>query len=1063
MSRSIHSSISGLSIRRHIGTLMLALAVMVTGLYFVNRLPVDLLPSITYPRIGIRLNVDGITPEVAVDEITRPLEEAVSTVEGVEQIYSQTREGRVRVDLYFAPGGNVDQALNDTTAAVNRARSQLPDDSEAPRIFKFDPSQLPVYELALTSPELQGVDLRRFAEDELERELVVVPGVASVDIAGGIVEEVQVDLDLDRIQALGLGLTDILNDIQARNQDISGGRLQGGFSEALTRTVGRFRDPSEIRDLRFTTPNGTVVRLSEFAQIEVRPADEGVRVTLNGDPAVRLSIQKQPEANTILVVDAIKRRLGQLQQSGLITPTMILTATTDESRFIRSSIKAVATAGFTGAALAGVAVLLFLGSLRQTLIVVMAIPLATLTAIVLMGGFGLSINIISLGGLALGVGIVVDNAIVMLENITRGIEAVPTSLPDYSQRVLEQAERSSHEVESALIASTMTNLVAVLPFLLIGGIVSLLFNELLLTISFAVAGSLVVGLTVVPMLTSRLLSIPISSGIRRVWLWRGFAQGLGAGTVAYQRTLALLLRRPLLLILLAFLVLGGGSYGMLDHLDQELLPRISTGQARLFANFAPSTTLETNYQIMQAVDQILLDQPETDYVFTTAGGFAFGGNTTENPLRGTSSITLKPGSPVGPFVDQVNGSLRQLNLVGSRIRVAPGTVRGLSTRTSAVDAEVDVVLQSEDAQILQQAGQLVLRTLDEQATLATFRPDADANQPEVQIIPDWERATPLRLNLPTLGRVVQTAVQGLVPTQLQRGEQLIDIRVQLANGSVTQPSQLQRLPLFVQNNQPIRLGDVATVALAEAPGEIQRINQRQVFIIEGSLTEAASQNAALTEVDQIMTELELPAGVTLLPSEVLASNQALRQSLIVLGSLAAFLVFVVMAVQYNSLIDPLVIILSVPLALSGGILGLYVTETPVGMTVMVGAILLIGIVVNNAILMVELANQIRQEQDLDYRSAILQAAPRRLRPILMTTVTTVLGLFPLALGLGEGSELLQPLGVVVFSGLSVATLLTLFIIPCFYVVLHGSTRPPRKQSLLPALESSMRPPVSSSY
>lgn len=1055
-------SVSGLAIRRHIGTLMLALAVIVMGFYFVTRLPVDLLPSIVYPRIGVRVDVAGVTPEVAIDEITRPLEESLATVEGVEQIYSTTREGQVRVDLYFAPGGNIDQALNDTTAAVNRARGRLPDEVSAPTVFKFDPSQLPVYEFALKAPDLEGVELRRFAEEELARDLGVVPGVATVDVAGGITEEVQVDLDLERMQALGLGLTDVLSQVQARNQDISGGRIRGEVSESLTRTVGRFRSPEDIQALRFNTPNGATVRLTDFATVAVRPAAEGVRVTLNGEPAVRLSIQKQPDANTITVVEGIRRRLDQLRATGIIPPEMTLTATSDESRFIRSSIQNVATAGLSGAALAGIAVLLFLGSLRQTLIVVIAIPLATLTAILLMGLFGLSINIISLGGLALGVGIVVDNAIVMLENIAKGVEGIPRENGNaqwFEQRVIDQAEQSSRELESALLASTATNLVSVLPFLLIGGFVSLIFNELILTISFAVAGSLVVGLTVVPMLTSRLFTIRRSSGLKQFGLWQRFERGVIGGTYAYQRLLGRLLLRPGLLILVAFLLLGGGSYWMAGQLNQELLPRISTGQVNLFANFAPGTTLETNRRIMQEVDRILLEQPEVEYVFTTAGGSAFGGSTFENPLRGTSTITLKPGTEVGPVVDRVNGLMNRLNLVGSRIRVSPGSVRGLSTRNSAVNAEVDVVLQGEDAEALQQASRMALQALDEQATLSTFRPDADDNQPEVQIWPDWERATPLRLSTQDMGRVVQTAVQGSVPTQLQLGNRLMDVRVQLGSGGITQPSQLERLPLFVQNGQPVRLGDVARLQRAEAPGEIRRINQRQVAILNGSLTAGATQSAAIAEVDEILSGLEWPAGVTRLPSEALATNRELRNNLLLLGSLAAFLVFVVMAVQYNSLIDPLVIMLTVPLALSGGILGLFITNTSVGATVLVGAVLLVGIVVNNAILMVELANQLREEQGLDYRSAILNAAPQRLRPILMTTVTTVLGLFPLALGLGEGSELLQPLGVVVFSGLSLATLLTLFVIPCFYVLLHGmgrKTKPPTFPDL-PTLESPALP------
>ncbi|NJL98462.1 MAG: efflux RND transporter permease subunit [Synechococcaceae cyanobacterium SM2_3_2] len=1033
-------SISGTAIRRHIGTLMLALAVLVMGFFFINRLPVALLPSITYPRIGVRIDTPGIAPEIAIDEITRPLEEALSTTEGVEQLYSSTREGQVRVDLYFAAGGDIDQALNETTAAVNRAWGRLPSELEAPVVFKFDPSNLPVFEFALTSASLGPTELRTLADEDLSRELGVVPGVASVDVAGGNPPEVQVNLDLTRMQALGLGLTSVLTQLQERNQDVSGGWLQGGTVEALTRTVGRIRDVEELRNLRFTSDSGSQVLLTEFAQLQDQAAPQQVQVSLNGSPAIKLSIQKQPEANTIAVVDGIRRRLEQLSQTGLLPEDAVITATTDESRFIRSSIQNVALSGLSGAVLAGIAVLLFLGSLRQTFIVVVAIPLASLMAVILMGLFGLSINIISLGGLALGVGIVVDNAIVMLENIATGTAGIPRdqgSPRQYAEQILDQSERSSRELESALLASTATNLVSVLPFLLIGGFISLIFNELILTISFAVAGSLVVGLTVVPMLTSRLLTIRRSSGISRLWILQRFNWGVRSGTFAYQSLLAKLLRRPILVLLTALLFLGGSSVWMVGQLNQELLPRISTGQVRFFGSFPLGTTFSQNHRAMAAVDQIIQAQPETEYAFTIAGGSAFGGNLSENPRRGTSEITLVPGTHVGEYVDRVNQQLGSLNLVDTRLRVSPGSVRGLNARNSAVNADVDVVLQGNDAEALTRAGEQVLAALDERGSLARYRPDGDESQAEVRIVPDWQRAGPLGLTPQSIGRVVSTALQGSTATQLQQGNQLIDVRVQLAEGSITQPSQLLQVPLFVQNGQPVRLGDVARLEEGLAPSEIPRINQRQVYIIVGDRLDGVSQNAAIAEANQIVASLELPAGVTVLPSGAAESNQELRHSLVLLGSLAAFLVFVVMAVQYNSLIDPLVIMLTVPLALSGGIAGLFFTNTAVGATVLVGAVLLVGIVVNNAILLVELANQIRTEQGLTYKQAMLLAAPQRLRPILMTTVTTVLGLFPLALGIGEGSELLQPLGVVVFSGLSLATLLTLFVIPSVYVLLHG--------------------------
>lgn len=1033
-------SLSTLAIRRHIASLVLTVAVVVLGVFFIRQLPVDLLPSITYPRIGLRADAPGVSPEVAVDEVTRPLEEALAATEGVVQVVSQTREGRISLDLYFEPGGDIDQALSDATATLNRARSSLPDTVGQPRLFKFDPSQLPIYEAALTSPSLPGVALRIFAEQELSRELITVPGVANIDVSGGVQEEVQINLNPARMQALGIGITDVLDALSERNLDTSGGRIEGPNGEPLTRVAGRFQDSDEIRDIIFEVGSGQArqqVYLRDFAEVVDGTEEQRILVNLNGEPAVKVSIQKQPAANTVATVEGVKQRIEALRESGLLPADLVLNVTLDESIFIENSIRNVVISGLTGAGLAGMAVLLFLGSLRQTFIIVVAIPLASLVAIMLMELFGLSLNVFSLGGLALGVGIVVDNAIVMLENIVKGVE-------NSNKPVIRQAEVSSRELESALLASTTTNLVAVLPFLLIGGFISLLFNELVLTVSFAVGASLIVALTVVPVLTSRLLAVRKTSGVASFWLIRQFDLRLQGLTRQYGRLLGRVLQRRVWAIALAFVLFGGSSLWMVGRIPQEILPEIATGQAGMFVQFPPGTTLVENQTVMAAIDELMMAQPEVEYVFSTSGGFLFGGNTSANVLRATSSITLLPRTDVQAFSDRMSKAFNRLNLVNTRIRVSPGRVRGLILNNSPIRGDVDVILQGSDTALLEETGARVLSALDEGATLARYSPDADPRQPEVQIRPDWERAADLGLSAEDVGRTVQTLISGAVPTQIQREDRLVDVRVQTPDRLIQNPAELSQLPLFDAgsagengSNQLARLGDIAAIGKGQAPGEIQRIGQRQVFIIEGRLTDGANLGAALEEAERIVAEVSLPEGISRLPSFSAQSNEAIASGIGILGGLAAFLVFTVMAVQYNSLIDPLVIMLTVPLALAGGIFGLFVTQTAIGATVIVGAVLLVGIVVNNAIILVELANQIYEWDGCDRFTAMLKAAPQRLRPILMTTITTVLGMFPLALGIGQGSEFLQPLGVVVFSGLSLATLLTLFIIPCFYTLFHA--------------------------
>ncbi|MCA6586079.1 MAG: efflux RND transporter permease subunit [Pseudanabaena sp. M090S1SP1A06QC] len=1033
-------SISAIAIRRHIGTLMLTLAIFVMGAFYISRLQVDLLPSIVYPRIGVQINIPGISPEVAITEVTKPLEEALALTEGVNQLFSRTREGQVRVDLFFDAGSNVEQALNNTVASFNRGRSQLPDNIEDARIFKFDPSQFPIYEFALTSPSLSLTELRLFADEELGRELAIVPGVAGIDVVGGVKEEIQVNLDLKRLQAVGVSIDDVLKALRDRNVDISGGRLRNGTVEPLTRAIGRFRNAKELESLSFTVPSGSAtiqrqVYLRDFAEIVDGKEEQRIFTSLNSQAAVRLLVTKQPDANTIEVVDRVTEKIAALQVSGAIPSDAIITATLDESKLIRASVANVTSSGILGAILAGTAVLLFLGSIRQTLIITLAIPLATLASIIAMGIFGFSMNLFSLGGLALGVGGVVDCSIVMLDNIINGLERNRKN--HGLQDIIAQAQISSSEIESALVASTSTNLVVIFPFLLLGGFLSLLFNQLILTISFGNIAAIVIAITVVPMIASRLLGIPWSSRLGETWFMRGFQQRFAAATLGYAGFLSRVVHYRLWVVIAVFAILGGGGFLMGRQLPQEIIPQVKTGDVSLNAQFPAGTTLATNRKVMEIVDNILVNQPETAYAFTTIGGNFFGNNVNANPLRSGSTITLKANADLAGFISRVNREISKLNLAGVRIRVNPGQVRGIIVNNSPIPrTDIDVILQGSNPETLAQAGAEILSALEKNVKGANFRPDTDARQPEVQIFPDWERLQALRLTTQSVGSTLQTAITGSVPTQLQRGDRLVNVRVQLDPKSRKNASQIQQVPLFVSNNRPVRLADVSNIREGRAPGEIQRINQRQVFLILGSLERGTSLSDALKQTEDVIASINLPDGVVVLPSTAKQANDNLSKAFGVLGLLASFLVFVVMAVQYNSLIDPLVIMLTIPLALAGGIVGLYVTNSSINVMVVIGVILLVGIVVNNAIVMVEFANQLREEQKCSRIQAILQAAPIRLRPILMTTITTVVGAFPLALGGGEGGEFLQPLGIVAFSGLALATILTLFLIPCSYVLLH---------------------------
>ncbi|MEM1368506.1 MAG: efflux RND transporter permease subunit [Cyanobacteria bacterium P01_H01_bin.15] len=1028
-------SLTAIAIRRHIGTLMLTLAILVVGVFSLAQLPVDLLPAITYPRIEVRVDVPGVSPGVLVEEVTKPLEQAMSATSGVVQIYSSTREGRSRVTLYFRAGANLDRALSEATASLNRIRGQLPATADEPRLFPADPGASPIFEFALQSESLSLVELRRFAEENLARELSYVPGTATVDVAGGIQEEIRVSLDLDRLQAFGLNLNAVLGALRDRNIDTPGGRLGGAAGEPVTRTTGRFQSINEIANISLPHPT-RAVNLREVGDIRETTAEQRVFVTLNGLPAVKVSILKQPEANTIRLIDELKQRLDDLQVQGLVPADMILAVTYDESKFIRQALINVANAGFLGTGLAALVVLLFLGSLRQTLIIAIAIPLATLCAIILMQLLGLSLNVFSLGGLALGVGIVVDNAIVMLETIT--VAMADSSAITQKDR-LEAGITGAQSVESALVASTATNLVVVLPFLLVGGIFALLFGELILTVSLAVAASLVLALTIVPMLTTRLLAVPSGKfSLAQFPPLKAFRSGITQLTRLYHWVLTKIIRVRLLFIPIVLVALILTSWQQLQELPLEILPPINTGQAFMIGRFRPGVDLATNLRLTEIAADIVLDQPETENAFVVSGGFLFSNATIENLLRSSGSITLKPGTSVDQFTETISQEFKQRPSAQGNFFIFPSRLQGLRVNNSPVgNADLDLVLQSEDPELLEETGTRILERLNDQAALSRFRPDSRSRSIETTILPNWERLGELGLTANDLGTTVQSALSGNVPTQLQRQERLIDVRVQLNNPRDQDMASLEELPLIsAASAAPIRLGDVASLGTQIVPGEINRINQRSVYILIGNLVEGAVLSDAIAEVEEIMSTLQLPPGVVIQPSYAQQSSAELRRSLGILGGLAIFLVLVIMALQYNSLVDPLVILVTVPLALSGGIYGLTWTKTPISATVLIGAVLLVGIVVNNGIVMVELANQRRQEQSLSRQQAIVQAATQRLRPILMTALTTILGLLPLALGSGEGSEFLQPLGIVVFSGLLVATCLTLFVVPCVYVILH---------------------------
>ena len=1013
---------------------MLTSVALVLGFFFLSRLPLDLLPSIVYPQIRASVTNSGVEPEVLEETIAKALESTLSTTEGLVRLETEIQEGRVGVNLHFNYGTDIDFALQDASKNLDRARSSLPEEADPPSIFKFDPSQIPIYEAAFSSETRDLISLRDWVDERLRPALLTIEGIASVDVSGGLEREVQVVLDPERLRSYGLSVSQVVDALWSENQDVAAGRVSSAERDVVAKTQGKFRDVGEIRAMLLPVAGGGHVPLSEVASVADTHRQQRLWARLDGVPAVKLSVRKQPDANTVEVANGVRERLERLSATRFIPDDIQYETIQNQADFIQKSVSAVRNAALAGAGLAMLVVLMFLGSLRKTFVVGVAIPIAILATFVMMGLGNLTLNIMTLGGLALGVGLLIDNSIVMLENIFRHRDEEGIDDPELAAHV------GAAEVQSAVIASTATNLAAVVPFLLISGLASLVFRELILTISFAIFASLLVALTVVPMLSAQLAKIRFSSGVSGWRPLRAFDGAVHGMRRLYARAAPVGVRWRRL-VLGGALVCLVGSLWLTRGLGSSFLPQVDDGNVGVYLSLPPGSSAEETNQLSKEIERMVFEMPDVKHVFTTAGGFIFGTSTSERSGRGSLTVILSPVTDremsADGWVQTLQGRIDERGFPGVRIFVRPPRIRGL--RTSASGSPIALALQGDDLGDLQRLGETVMRRVEGVPGLENLEASADEASPEITVELNRERASYLGLDVASVGEALRTALDGTVATQFTDGNQEYDIRVMFPRSSFTSSEELGAIALFPSRTggAPIYLRDVARIARTAGPTEILRQNQNRVLRITGDVIEkVASVGVVNDSIRKRLAGLELPEGYAILyegeEAEIRESN---RQFGIVVG-LAIFLVFVVMAVQYESFINPLVILLAIPLSLVGVGVALRLTGTPLSAPVLLGVILLAGIVVNNAILMVEYVEQFRKQAGVTIEEAVVRAGVVRLRPILMTTLTTVIGMSPLALGIGQGSELMQPLAVVVVGGLSVSTLLTLFVIPGAYLVIH---------------------------
>ena len=1031
--RPLHGGgLAAWSIRHPVGVVMIALALVVLGGNSLQRLAVDLLPHLIYPEVRVRVLDPGVPAAVMEDRVTRQLEEQLAITEDAISVQSRTTEGRSAVDLSFAYGKDIDLALRDASTRLDRARRFLPDTIDPPIIYKRDPAQIPVLELVVSSHQRDSMALRDWTDYVFAKWFVNLPGVAAAEVGGGLLREIQVLPDTLRLAALGLTLDDVAEALQRGNVETPGGRLHMARGEMPTRTAARFQRLDEIAGLPIALPGrpGEFARLGELAEIRDGHEDERLRVRLNGQAGLKVSIQKQPGANTVQVVDAVNARLDWLRDQGLIPPDIRLDTVGDQAVYVRHALSNTARAALYGALLAMAVVYLFLGDIRRTLVIGSVIPIAIAVTLTLMDLGGLSLNIMTLGGLAVGVGMLVDNTIVMLENIQRHQRQGETALT--------AGTHAAAEVNSAIVASTSTNLAAILPFLFVSGLTGLLFRELIFTVSAAVFASLVVALTLVPALAVR-VPPPRPSGLRSV-----FDAGFERLQHDYARGLRGLLQRSWPWMLLLFGAALAWALHALALERQDFLPRMDDGRVFVRVTADPGVNLETMDADVRQIETLLREQPEVRHVFSIVGGRIFGRSQYESSNSSSLIVQLLPRAQRRLSVDAWIQRMRALQaerlpMAGIKLRLFALGVRGI--RTGRGDDDVGIRVAGPELETLDAIGRDIAARLEGLPGLRNLAHSSEETRQELAVRLDRDRAASLGIDASDVGEVIRYALEGRVVSDYMEGDRAYAIRVRLPRPTLDGVDDLEDLVLARRGQGVVRLRDVARVELITVPLQILRDNQQRMVEVSASLSGERSQDEVLHDIQQRLAGLDLPEGYTLYDAGLKETLQQGRATLEHLLGLALFLVFVVMAVQYESLRNPLVIMLSVPFTLIGVAAGLTWLELPLSMPVWLGMIMLTGIVVNNAIVLVEYIEILRAE-GRDVHQAIIEAARLRLRPILMTSLTTVIGLLPLCLGLGEGAEMLQPLAVTLVFGLTFAMLVSLLLVPVTYRLLAaGPGRP----------------------
>lgn len=1011
-------------VHRPILTTMIFLVIITLGVISFSRLSVDLMPEITYPAISVITSYGNVGPQEMEELVTRPIEEALAAVQGVEEISSTSTEGRSMVRVYFTWGSDLEEAANDIRDRIDRVLSRLPEDIERPMIRKFDLSAFPILIMGIAS-DMNPLDLRQLIEDQVKYRLERVPGVAAVDIWGGLNREIHVELKAAQLKALGISPNTVLAALQRENQNVPAGLYEKGNLEVLVRTQGEYRSLDEIGQTVIAMRQGSPIRIADVA--EVKDSWEEIRRLnrINGKPGVRISVNKQSGSNTVNVAQEVLAEVDRINRD---IPQISILPLIDTSKYIQQSINNVGRSLFIGGILAIFILFLFLRNISSTAIIATAIPISVVATFGLMYFGGFTLNIMTFGALALGIGMLVDSSIVVLENTYRHREE--------GQLPVDSALVGSSEVSSAIIASTLTTLVVFFPVVFIRGMSGIMFRQMAYVVSFALLCALIVALTLVPMLSSRFLRF--SSGHnpgREGRLHRIYVASETAFRKVEKQYAALLdwaLHHRKTVVLTTF-VLFVVSLILMRLVGVELMPRADEGEVRVDLEMAVGTRLEVVDQMTLAVEEIIRREvPEMSDMLSRVGGSGFrsaGGHTAQ--VR----VTLVPKKDRRRSSEQVANALRQAlaGLPGVTIRTRAGQGLFLLSMGTSGGDNISVEVRGYDLETAQRLALQVEQVVKQVPGITDTRISREEGSPEQVIRIDRQKASDLGLTVSDIGDALQTAVGGTYASYFREGGKEYRILVRLSEEDRNDLAELLDLTVINNRGEPVILRNVVAAVPREGPVSLERKDQERIITIDANFT-GRDMGSVVSDIRKGLRAVPVPKDFAILFGQEYEEQQKAFRELLFGLILALFLIYMVMAGQFESFRDPFVVLFSIPMALIGVVLTMMLTGTIFSMQAFIGCIMLAGIVVNNAILLVDYTNQLRRREKMDLMEAIRLSGSRRMRPILMTTLTTVLGLFPLSLGLGEGGEAQAPLARVVIGGLLSSTLITLVLIPVVYSV-----------------------------